>query len=253
MKMHVLSGGRVRMKASTYYADAPREETREFPCSCYLLRHRQGNVLFDTGCHPSVATDAEGRWGGLARAIVPVMAPGEDLIGELDRVGLKPDDVDAVVNSHLHMDHCGCNAFFTKATMLVHARELEVARDPASEGKGYFRADWDQPMPIEAIEGERDLFGDGRIVLVPVPGHTPGTTGALVSLDRAGSFFLASDAVSIKASLDRDYAPRNTWNADLLLQSLAEIRRIERGGGTVLCGHDIDQWENLRKGADAYD
>ena len=47
--------------------------------------------------------------------------------------------------------------------------------------------------------------------------------------------------------------PRNTWNADALAKSLAEIKRIEARGATVLCGHDDRQWQTLRKGADAYD
>ena len=47
--------------------------------------------------------------------------------------------------------------------------------------------------------------------------------------------------------------PRNTWNADALAKSLAEVKRIEAGGATVLCGHDAAQWAKPAKGADAYD
>ncbi|MGH7881109.1 MAG: N-acyl homoserine lactonase family protein, partial [Candidatus Binataceae bacterium] len=97
------------------------------------------------------------------------------------------------------------------------------------------------------------LFGDGRIVLVPLPGHTPGTTGALVTLDRGGKYFLASDTVSLRATLDTGIIPRNTWNADALAKSLVEVKRIETAGATILCGHDAAQWDALRKGADYYD
>ena len=128
-----------------------------------------------------------------------------------------------------------------------------MVRDPESEGKGYFRADWDHPMPVEAIEGEKDLFGDERVVALPLPGHTQGLIGALVNLDRTGTFLLAADAVSVRQNLDTGYAPKNTWNADLFHNSMDEIRRIEAGGATVLCGHDAAQWAGLKKGADAYD
>jgi len=77
--------------------------------------------------------------------------------------------------------------------------------------------------------------------------------GAQVNLDRDGSFLLVSDAVSLRANLDADTAPRNTWNADALLKSYQEIRRIEKAGATVICGHDDAQWQCLRKGADAYE
>jgi N-acyl homoserine lactone hydrolase len=253
MKMHVLSAGRLRMKASIYWPDSPRDELCEFPCVCYLIRHPQGNVLFDTGCHPSVETNAEARWSGIAKAMTPIHKVGDNVLNGLKSVGVNPEDIDVVVNSHFHMDHCGCNEFFKKASFIVHAKELEVARDPSSEGKGYFRADWDQPMPMETIENERDLFGDDRVVLLPLPGHTPGSIGAHVALERSGSFLLAADAASVRDCIDRDYAPRNTWQAEPFLKSLAEIRRLEAAGATILCGHDEAQWKTLRKGADAYD
>jgi glyoxylase-like metal-dependent hydrolase (beta-lactamase superfamily II) len=90
-------------------------------------------------------------------------------------------------------------------------------------------------------------------VLVPLPGHTPGVIGALVNLDRSGTFLLASDSLSLRENLDRDVIPRNTWNRDVAAKTFDEIRRIERGGATVICGHDDAQWASLRKGADAYD
>lgn len=253
MKMHILSGGRLRMKKSTYLPDADRSETIELPVSSMLLRHAQANVLFDTGCHPSVAENAEARWGGMARVVTPIMRPGDNVLAGLSSLGLGPEDIDIVVNSHFHPDHCGCNAFFKKATIMVHTLEVEAAKAPDSTTRGYLPAEWDHPMPMDTISAQHDLFGDGRIVLIPLPGHTPGTIGTLAALDRSGAFLLASDAVSLRASLDRDIVPRNTWNVEALLKSLAEIRRIETGGATVLCGHDAEQWATLRKGVDAYD
>ncbi|MBI3513750.1 MAG: N-acyl homoserine lactonase family protein [Proteobacteria bacterium] len=253
MKMHVLSGGRLRMRASMYFPELPKELTAEFPCSCFLIRHPQGNVLFDTGCHPAVETDAAARWGGIARAFVPVHRPGENVVGDLAKLNLQPDDIDVVVNSHLHMDHCGCNAFFTKATFVVHAKELAVAGDPQSEGKGYFRADWDQPMPVQAIDTARDLFDDDRIVLLPLPGHTAGSIGAKIELARSGCFILAADAAAVRQNLEHDYSPKNSWDASRFRGSLAELRRLEKQGGTIVFGHDDAQWQTLNKGARAYD
>jgi N-acyl homoserine lactone hydrolase len=254
MKMHCLSGGRVRMRKSIYLPDAAGEETIELPVTCILLRHPQGNVLFDTGCHPSVADNPQARWGGLAKLMVPIMQPGDHVIKALAGIGLEADDVDVVVCSHLHPDHCGCNVFFKRATFVIHEKEVEAARAPQAEKSGYLAAEWDNAaMALDMIAGERDLFGDGRIVLIPLAGHTPGTTGALVALDRGGAFFIVSDTVALRATLDRRIVPRNTWNAEALVKSLIEVARIEAGGATILCGHDAAQWAGLRKGAHAYD
>jgi glyoxylase-like metal-dependent hydrolase (beta-lactamase superfamily II) len=253
MKMHLLSCGRLKMRKSIFIPSAERSETIELPVSSALMRHGQANVLFDTGCHPAVPENPEARWGGLAKLMVPIMQPGEHVLTGLAGLGLEPDDIDVVINSHLHPDHCGCNAFFRKATFICHADELAAARAPNSEASGYLAAEWEQPMPVDAIQAQRDVFGDGRIVLMPLPGHTPGSIGALAQLDRSGRFLLAGDTVSLRETLDTGIIPRNTWNADALSKSLDEVRRIEASGTTILCSHDAQQWDGLRKGLDAYE
>jgi glyoxylase-like metal-dependent hydrolase (beta-lactamase superfamily II) len=253
MKLQFISGGRLRLKKSIYDRSADRSETFEAPVSTALIRHKQGNVLFDTGCHPSVVEHGEERWGSLMKVMTPVMGAQDTLLPNLACVGINPDDIDVVVNSHFHPDHCGCNEFFWKATIMAHTREIEAAKAPGAEMAGYLRADWDHGQKTDAVDGERDVFGDGKLVLIPLPGHTPGTMGASVNLDRDGSFLLVSDAVSLRANLDADTVPRNTWNAEALLKSFAEIRRVEKSGVTIICGHDDAQWQWLRKGAEAYE
>lgn len=253
MKMHFLSGGRLRMRKRIYIPSADRGETFELPVPSVLLRHPQGNVLFDTGCHPSVATNAEARWGSLTRVMTSIAGENDNVLSGLACVGLGADDIDVVMCSHLHPDHCGCNAFFKRATLVVHADEIEAARAPGAESQGYLKAEWDHPLPIDALTRERDLFGDGRIILLPLPGHTPGTMSALVQLELSGTFLLASDTVSVRETLDEGIIPRNTWSEDALRKSLAEINRIAASGVTVICGHDDRQWRTLRRGADAYD
>src|SRR5262249_13882812 len=125
--------------------------------------------------------------------------------------------------------------------------------DPQSEGKGYFRADWDHPMPFQAIDAAQDLFDDNRIVLLPLPGHTAGSIGAKVELDRSGCFILAADAAPVRQTLESDYSPTNSRAASLSYRSLADPLRFEKQGGKFLFGHDEAQWNTLKKGAVAYD
>ncbi len=253
MKMHILSGGRLRMKASAYLPEAASAATLDMPVVCVLLRHPQGNVLFDTGCHPDLATTPKARLGNLLEIFTPTMTPDDHVLAGLKAIGLGPEDIDVVVNSHFHSDHCGCNEYFTKATFLVHALEFEAVREANALQRGYVRADWDHPVTYEMVQGERDIFGDGRLVIVELPGHTPGSMGLIAALDRMGTVLLGSDAVPLRATLDHAFVPKATWNDALFCQSLAEIQRIEAGGAIVICGHDLGQWQRLRKGANAYD
>jgi glyoxylase-like metal-dependent hydrolase (beta-lactamase superfamily II) len=240
------------MRRATYYPGAAKEEMVELPVSCTLLKHPQGLVLFDTGCHPSVLADAEARWGTLARFMTPIFAEQDTLISQLPLAGVEPADIDVVVCSHLHPDHCGCNVFFPQATVLVHAREVAAARAENALSQGYLAAEWDLPSRLEEIDGERDLFGDERITLLAMPGHTPGSMVARVVLDRDGVFVLASDAVAVRAHLEQRFTPKNTWSADLAMSSIEAIAQLQAAGATVVCGHDAGQWDELRTGAAFY-
>ena len=207
MKMHALSGGRVRMRRSVYVPEAERGETIELPVSCFLLRHPQGNVLFDTGCHPSVAEDPVAHWGGMAKIMTPIMPPGVNVLTGLAGIGFSADDVDVVVCSHLHPDHCGCNAFFQRATVVVHAKDVAAAR-------GRMPRPWAISLPngirrVRPAGRPRDVFGDGQIVLDSV-------ARAHARLDRRAGpaqarrhFLLAADAAPLRITLDEGIVPRN--------------------------------------------
>ena len=253
MKMHILSGGRLRMRKSVYLPDSERSETIELPVSCVLLRHKQGNVLLDTGCHPITITDPEARWGSMARAMMPIGGPQDNVISGLAELGMQPEDIDVVVNSHFHSDHCGCNEFFKKSTIFCHARELEAAQADDAVQKGYLPIDWNQPMPVKTIETECDVFGDGSLNLISLPGHTPGTLGAFIQLKRNGSFLAVADAIPLEINLEKEIIPRNTWDPELAAQSMQLVRKLSNGGATVLFGHDAQQWDRLKKGRTYYD
>ena len=252
MKMHFLPAGRLRMRRRTYYPGADREAEFELPVSCTLLRHAQGNMLFDTGCHPQVLDDPAARWGDLAARMVPVFTAAETLPASLARLGLAPADIDGVICSHLHTDHCGCNALFPHATVIVHAAELAVARAEADTGTGYYAADFETGQKFTTIDTAHDVFGDGALTLLPMPGHTPGMIVAHVVLPNDGAFLLASDAVPVAVNLAERFAPRNSWNIDLTLTAFDEIARLQTDGARVIFGHDDAQWQQLRKGADSY-
>lgn len=254
MKMHFLSGGRLAMRRGVYFPGAAREEMLELPVSCTLIKHEQGNVLFDTGCSPDVTTDVEARWGGLGRVMKPIFTPDEAVTGQLGLAGLSADDIDLVVCSHFHSDHCGCNEHFRNASIVCHADELAAAQAEGGVAQGYLPVDWEHAQKgFDTFTSQRDVFGDGRLVLVPVPGHTPGMTAALVNLDQDGAFILASDAVAVEANYTQEYAPKNSWDLDKATNAITEIKRMAAtNAAQVIFGHDEAQWLSLRKGAEFY-
>lgn len=253
MKMHILDGGRLRMKRRIYIPDAEKSEMIELPVISVLFRHPEGNVLFDTGCHPSVSQDAEARWGKLAGVMTPIGAHSQNVIDSLAGIGLGPGDIDVVFNSHFHPDHCGCNEFFTEARFVVHEAELTAAKSPDGPAMGFLPGEWDHPMPMQPVVDGHDVMGDGRLVCVHLPGHTDGLMGLLAQLEKTGRVLCVSDAVSLRRNLDNDEIPRNTSDPDALLASYDRIRAHEAAGAMIICGHDDDQVRALKMGADGYD
>lgn len=253
MKMHFLAGGRLRMRRSIYLPGASKEEVIELPVHATLMRHPQGNVLFDSGCNPEAALDPEARWGGLSKVMAPIFSPEQTVVHQLKGLALDPEDIDVVICSHLHPDHCGCNAYFGRATILCHEAETQAAKADGAQTLGYLPREWDQPQGFQTFDAEHDLFGDGRIVLLPMPGHTPGMTAARVDLEKDGSFILASDAAPLQTHIDTGIAPKNTWNVELAADALVRLKSLRERGATIICGHDDAQWQGLRKGTEFYE
>ena len=254
MKLHLFRGGIVRINKGVFTPGRGDGTTLDSPMPFYLIRHPRGTLLIDTGSHPDVMVDPVARWGGLAKAFVPVMVPGEDVVGSLRSIGLEPTAVDLVVNSHLHMDHAGGNEFFRHCPVYVHEREIAWAKEPSVEGKGYYRADWDHPLDYRLFRGDWDAFGDGRVVFFESFGHTPGHLAAVVRLERTGTAVLACDTIPLLENLDLpDLTPRNAWKAEPLRASVEAIGRWRERGALVISGHDPGQWATLRTGAACYE
>ena len=243
MELYFLNAGRVEMKKKIFIPSIKNDDKFELPVISTYIRYKNLNILFDTGCHPSVEKSPEIRWGGLSKIMRPVNMNGTNLITELNLLGLSPSDVDIVINSHLHPDHCGCNEFFKNAEFYCHEKEVQIANSENANKLGYIKKEWDHPMPLKKINDNFDFFNNSKIVTIDLPGHTPGSIGLSVSLNRR-NFLLASDALSLERNLIHNECPINAWDRDLLLKSYSEIKYLKNSGSTIICGHDDLQWKN---------
>jgi glyoxylase-like metal-dependent hydrolase (beta-lactamase superfamily II) len=176
-------------------------------------------------------------------------AADELLPNQLAALGLRPQDITHVVNSHLHFDHCGCNALFPRATFLVQKAELDAAREPGSQAHA---RGWDHALDYRAVDGEHDVFGDGSVVLLPTPGHTPGHQSLRVVTAPRRAFVAAADACYTRAHLERELLPGAVWNPRQMLDSMRLLARLgARSDTQLLFGHDAAQWETMPRGRDA--
>ncbi len=249
-----MSCGRIRCRKNIYIPEADRDEYVDSPVPVFLVKHPEGNVLFDTGPNPEVFEDPAAVWGGLAKAFLPIGDKESGIVAQLKKIGLAPGDVKYVVNSHLHFDHAGGNRFFPDATFLVSALEMECARRPELEGKGYFSSDWDIPLDYHPLEGAFDIFDDDRLIIHPMPGHTPGHQGMLIRLDKTGPIILAGDATPCHENFEQRLISRNNLDdeqARMTIDRLHEMVACEKA--VVIYGHDQREWERLKEAPTYYD
>lgn len=210
-------------------------QSRHLTNSCYVIRHGKQYLLWDAGLPLSLLHKPVGE-----EPISPSLAT--DLSSQLARIGIRAADIAYLGISHYHFDHVGQAASFPGATLLIEAKDWEALHagtlpfgaDPASlahwlEGTG----------KTELVSGDRDIFGDGSVVMLAMPGHSPGEAALLVRLPRTGPVLLSGDVVHLEAQWTRSAVP--SWNTDRA-DSLASMDRLQQlakaSGATIIVQHD---------------
>ena len=215
------------------------------PVPAYLIDHPQGKVLFDTGLHVATQSDPEGRLGELAQVFSVDFSQGQELAAQLAAMHVGVGEIRFLVNSHLHFDHAGGNAQIPNATLVVQRREWEAGCDPDLARTNFFdAADYDLGHARLEVDGEHDLFGDGRIVCIPTYGHTPGHQSLRVRLD-GGELVLAADACYLRRTLEELHLSPIRHDREAMLDSLRKLRRLRDAGARIFYGHDPEFWSGL--------
>ena len=253
LRLYVFDCGRIETEDVADFSLA-REEVAELTLfvPCYLVEHPDGRLLWDAGLDPATA-DAE----------APVAVGGgywleldTPLDAQLAELGLTPADVEIVAFSHMHFDHVGHANLFAASTLLIQRPEYEAAFAPEPSIPYTDRSLYSALDASEKrlLDGDHDVFGDGRVRILSTPGHTPGHQVLFVDLERTGPLVLSGDLYHFPANRNLRRVP--TFNVDRE-QTLASMDRVERflseSGATLWIEHDIELARGLRKAPGFYD
>jgi glyoxylase-like metal-dependent hydrolase (beta-lactamase superfamily II) len=203
-------------------------KTIEFSDNCYLIRHAKGLLLWDTGIPDAVAAMPDGLV--VANGAITYRR-AKTLLAQLGELGVKPADVTSVAVSHTHGDHVGNIAVFPTSSVLIQAAEYDWAM--ALPTKPAFVA----TQTLVKLDGDHDVFGDGSVMIIATPGHTPGHQSLLVRLAKTGALVLSGDAVHFRDNWEHRRVPSMNTNRD---QTLASLQRI----ATLLETHKAQLWIN---------
>ena len=218
-------------------------ETDTFTDSCFLVRHPDGNLLWDLGL-PGVLAIA----GPQTQQIFTVSLE-QTITEQLADRGMSPDDVDYVSISHSHFDHIGQADQVAGSTWLVSQKELDAmfgeGAEIAQEQQALFSLF--APMEQKVFEDELDVFGDGSVVIFETPGHTPGHTSLQLMMPETGPVLLTGDLYHRAESRELKRVPRFNSDEAMTVSSMEAFEaRADALGAKVIIQHepaDIDPLE----------
>ena len=217
----------------------------EFSDNCYLIRHATGLLLWDTGVPDAVAAMPDGMVVGNGAM---VYRRPKTLIAQLAEIGVKPADITYVAVSHTHGDHVGNVGLFPTTTILIQGAEYDWAM--TQPVKPAFAA----AQKIEKLAGDHDVFGDGSVMILSTPGHTPGHQSLLVLLPKTGALVLSGDAVHFRDNWEQRRVPSMNVSRDQTLASLQRIAGVlEDKKAQLWINHDKPQSATLRYAPASYD
>jgi glyoxylase-like metal-dependent hydrolase (beta-lactamase superfamily II) len=221
----------------------------DIPYHSYLIEDPEFAILVDTGSsvrwrelHPKELTD-----------VCPIyIQPKEHLDRMLESVGFSTSDVDYVINTHLHYDHCGNNEMFPKAEFFVNETELAHALAPGWwESLCYVRAVFDIPgLTYSPVTG--DFQVKHGVTIIATPGHTEGHQSVVVQLEKTGTLVLAGDAIYSRENLEDPVLPGLYVNAKSCACSMNRLKHlVDLEHGSMLLSHSQEYlspqgWKALR-------
>lgn len=227
VQIYAMECGRAHFGDVDMFADdgSMKGQSRDLVVPCYLIRHPSGDLIWDTGFSEAIAAMPNGL--DLPEMGAHVTEP-HTLTSQLQQLGLAPADIEYVSFSHAHGDHTGNGNLFAHATWIVDADERAYmfrpeARADAQSFSSYNQLETAQTRLIEG-DGDYDVFGDGSVVIVQAPGHTPGHTILRVNTRNSGVVLITGDLWHLRESRERRLVPR--FNTDRA-QTLASMDKVE--------------------------
>jgi glyoxylase-like metal-dependent hydrolase (beta-lactamase superfamily II) len=205
----------------------------QFVYSCYIIKHGNDYLLWDTG-HAMTA---------------PKVAPKVSIVDQLAKINVTPDMIKYVGISHYHADHTGQVASFPKAMLLIGQREWDAITAPKPAAgvnfqpfEGWIKGE----NKVEPQGSDKDVFGDGSVIVLRTPGHTPGHQSLLVKMPKMGAVIITGDAAHFRENYASDGVPFFNFDRAQTIASVERLKGIQKSlKATVIIQHDKRDIEKL--------
>lgn len=245
VKLWRLDCGSILIKDLSAFSDTYdyKGRSQTLTDSCYVIQHDRDYMIWDTGLP-----------AGMLNAPLDPAAPMQPTLAvtvpqQLEQIGVKPGAVSTVGISHYHFDHVGQAADFPKAKLLIGKLDLDAMKSdplPFAVMPDLLKPWLQDGSPVEPLTGDKDVFGDGSVVMLTMPGHTPGSYALLVNLKKTGPVLLSGDIVHFEEQFKKEGVPPFNTNR---AQSLASMDRMQHMAktlkATLVVQHDANDVRKL--------
>lgn len=252
LKLYVFDCGNVKARdISLFNPQMGKGVQKDLADPCYLIKHPKGMLVWDTGISDQLIESKNGLeiMDGAFNFSV-----SKTLRSQLAEINVDPTKIDFLAFSHLHSDHTGNAGLFKNSTWLIQAAEYNMAFSEAAKNYGYHPQDYasSKGNTVIKLNGDYDVFGDGSVIIISTPGHTPGHQSLFVDLPKTGPVILSGDLYHFKENRDNYGIP--VWNSKKeTIHSFALIDELlERTKASLWIQHDKEQFDAQRHAPQFY-
>jgi len=245
IKLYALNCGKIHVSNLNVFSDTDQYigQEKTLTVGCYLIKHNDDWLLWDTGLSSDLVKEPEGITSDVFH-----MTLDKTIAQQIEPLGLKPKDITHVAISHGHFDHSANVNEFTNATLIIQDLEYNFIKNNPEEATekymfpkniDYFLKE-ENLKQVEKIKGDNDIFNDGSIKAISLPGHTPGHMALLVNLPKAGSIILSGDQWHFTENHDNNGVPTFNFDRANTLASSDKLNRIIKNrGAKLIIQHEI--------------
>ena len=253
-RLYVLDCGDIKPMDPTLFGLKKEEIAGDasFITPCYLIVHPKGTLIWDVGQVP----DAQIPDDGTEVVVQDILKAKRKLLPQLKALGYEPGDITYLAMSHYHLDHTANANLFAGSTWIVQQAEYD-AMFGAREFAIRDASSYDKLKDAKKImlnNEDRDVFGDGSVLIKTAPGHTPGHQMLFLRLEKFGPLLLEGDLYHLPEERTLDRVP--TFDFDAAMTRATRVKTeafLKETGAQMWIQHDPPTNASIRKAPASYD
>lgn len=240
--LYKLDGGTVMVNNLNLFAqgDTYKGDSKQLADAFYVIKHPKGTLIWDTGLPEMLVGQEPFTPEGGAFTI----SRKDSITAQLQKIGMTPEDIDMIAFSHIHFDHTGAANHFKNATWLVQQPEYEFATGEAIKGNAFYMpATFSELTNVEKLNGDKDIFGDGTVIIKSMPGHTPGHQVLFLQLKENGPTLLSGDLYHFHENREGGIVPQFNHDIAQTDQSIKDFEAFAKAeNAKVIIQHDPEDF-----------